>query len=83
MNLIDTHTHMFSSQFDEDREQIIKECIESGIETLLLPNINSETIEAMWSLCNSFPNNCFPMIGLHPCDVKEDYVILEVRGSFI
>ncbi len=74
MNLIDTHTHMFSSQFDEDREQIIKECIESGIETLLLPNINSETIEAMWSLCNSFPNNCFPMIGLHPCDIKEDYV---------
>ena len=74
MNLIDTHTHMFSSQFDEDREQIVKECIESGIETLLLPNINSETIEAMWSLCNSFPNNCFPMIGLHPCDVKEDYV---------
>lgn len=72
MNLIDTHTHMFSSQFDEDREQIVKECIESGIETLLLPNINSETIDAMWSLCDLFPKNCFPMIGLHPCDVKED-----------
>ena len=73
MNLIDTHTHMFSSQFDEDREQIVKECIESGIETLLLPNINSETIESMWSLCHLFPKNCFAMIGLHPCDVKEDY----------
>lgn len=73
MNLIDTHTHMFSSQFDEDREQIVKECIESGIETLLLPNINSETIDAMWNLCDLFPKNCFPMIGLHPCDVKEDY----------
>lgn len=73
MNLIDTHTHMFSSQFDEDREQIVKQCIESGIETLLLPNINSETIDAMWSLCDLFPKNCFPMIGLHPCDVKEDY----------
>ncbi len=73
MNLIDTHTHMFSSQFDEDREQIVKECIESGIETLLLPNINSETIDDMWSLCDLFPKNCFPMIGLHPCDVKEDY----------
>ena len=73
MNLIDTHTHMFSSQFDEDREQIVKECIESGIETLLLPNINSETIDAMWSLCDLFPKNCFPMIGLHPCDVKEEY----------
>lgn len=73
MNLIDTHTHMFSSQFDEDREQIVKECIESGIETLLLPNINAETIDAMWSLCDLFPKNCFPMIGLHPCDVKEDY----------
>ncbi|MEJ6734943.1 MAG: TatD family hydrolase [Flavobacteriales bacterium] len=71
--MIDTHTHMFSSQFDEDREQIVKECIESGIETLLLPNINSETIDAMWSLCDLFPKNCFPMIGLHPCDVKEDY----------
>tara|TARA_B110000003_G_scaffold268654_1_gene298436 strand:- start:4560 stop:5300 length:741 start_codon:yes stop_codon:yes gene_type:complete len=64
---------MFSSQFDQDREQIVKECIESGIETLLLPNINSETIDAMWSLCDLFPKNCFPMIGLHPCDVKEDY----------
>lgn len=64
---------MFSSQFDEDREQIVKECIESGIETLLLPNINSETIDAMWNLCDLFPKNCFPMIGLHPCDVKEDY----------
>tara|TARA_B100000768_G_scaffold69942_1_gene67202 strand:- start:11030 stop:11770 length:741 start_codon:yes stop_codon:yes gene_type:complete len=64
---------MFSSQFDEDREQIVKECIESGIETLLLPNINSETIDDMWSLCDLFPKNCFPMIGLHPCDVKEDY----------
>lgn len=73
MNLIDTHTHMFSSQFDEDREQIVKECIESGIETLLLPNINSKTIDAMWNLCDLFPKNCFPMIGLHPCDVKEDY----------
>ncbi|MDA8956345.1 TatD family hydrolase [Flavobacteriales bacterium] len=71
--MIDTHTHMFSSQFDQDREQIVKECIESGIETLLLPNINSETIDAMWSLCDLFPKNCFPMIGLHPCDVKEDY----------
>lgn len=64
---------MFSSQFDQDREQIVKECIESGIETLLLPNINSETIDAMWNLCDLFPKNCFPMIGLHPCDVKEDY----------
>lgn len=73
MNLIDTHTHMFSSQFDEDREQIVKKCIESGIKTLLLPNINSETIDAMWNLCDLFPKNCFPMIGLHPCDVKEDY----------
>ena len=73
MNLIDTHTHLFSSQFDEDREQIVKQCIESGIETLLLPNINSETIDAMWSLCDLFPKNCFPMIGLHPCDVKKDY----------
>ena len=73
MNLIDTHTHLFSSQFDEDRHQVVQKAIEQGVDKMLLPNINSETIEAMNQLCQDFPQHCYPMIGLHPCDVKDDY----------
>ena len=47
MNLIDTHTHLFSSQFDEDRHQVIQKAIEQGVDKMLLHNINSETVEAM------------------------------------
>ena len=73
MILIDTHTHLFSSQFDEDRSQVIQNAIEQGVDKMLLPNINSETVEAMHQLCKDFPQHCFPMMGLHPCDVKDDY----------
>jgi len=74
MNLIDTHTHLFSSQFDEDRHQVVQNAIDKGVSKMLLPNINSQTIDAMHQLCADFPTHCFPMMGLHPCDVKEDYL---------
>lgn len=74
MNLIDTHTHLFSSQFDEDRHQVVQNAIEKGVSKMLLPNINSQTIEAMHKLCADFPTHCFPMMGLHPCDVQENYL---------
>ena len=73
MNLIDTHTHLFSDQFNEDRNEVVKRAINLGISKLFLPNINSSTIEPMLDLCKRFPNNCFAMIGLHPCNVKEDF----------
>lgn len=73
MNLIDTHTHLFSSQFDEDRHQVVRKAIEQGIDKMLLPNINSETVEAMHQLCQDFPQHCYPMMGLHPCDVNDNY----------
>ena len=73
MFYIDSHTHLFSSQFDNDRHQVVQKAIEQGVEKMLLPNINSKTLEAMHQLCQDFPQHCFPMIGLHPCDVKNDY----------
>lgn len=73
MFYIDTHTHLFSSQFDIDRHQVVQKAIEQGVDKMLLPNINSETIEAMHQLCKDFPQHCYPMMGLHPCDVKDDY----------
>lgn len=71
--LIDTHAHLYSDQFDEDRDEVIQNAINSGVEKLLLPNIDLESIDGMHQLVKDYPNNCFPMMGLHPCSVGEDY----------
>lgn len=74
MHLIDTHTHLFAQQFDEDRTEVVQRAIDSGVQQMLLPNIDSNTIQSMMDLCAAFPKNCYPMMGLHPCDVKENYL---------
>jgi TatD DNase family protein len=71
MQFIDTHSHLYSSQFDEDRTEVVNNAINSGINIMLLPNISSEYTKGMLALCAEFPNNCFPMMGLHPCDVTD------------
>lgn len=73
MKLIDTHTHLYLDAFDEDRDAMIQRAIEAGIDILLLPNIDQESIKPMMELCEKFPSNCFPMIGLHPTSVASDY----------
>ncbi len=73
---IDSHTHLYSNQFDEDRSEIILNAINSGVEKLLLPNIDLESIEGMYALEKEFPKNCFAMMGLHPCSVTENYTEL-------
>ncbi len=70
MKFIDTHSHLYSKKFDKDRKQVVSNAISKGVETILLPNISSEYTDSMLALCREFPNNCFPMMGLHPCDVK-------------
>ena len=74
MQFIDTHSHLYSSQFDEDRTQAINDAISAGVSTILLPNISSEYTKGMIEVCGEFPENCFPMMGLHPCDVNEDNI---------
>tara|TARA_B100000902_G_scaffold382961_1_gene421225 strand:+ start:172 stop:945 length:774 start_codon:yes stop_codon:yes gene_type:complete len=78
MQFIDTHSHLYSSQFDEDRTKVVKEAIEAGVGTILLPNIASNYTKGMLDLCTEFPNNCYPMMGLHPCDVKADTLTSEL-----
>jgi len=73
MILTDTHTHLYLDHFDSDRKQVIQNAIDKGIEYMLIPNIDSKSIEGMLSICDEYPENCFPMMGLHPTDVKEDY----------
>ena len=78
MKFIDTHSHLYSSKFDEDREQVVKNALEAGVESILLPNISSKYTEKMLDLCYLFPKNCFPMMGLHPCDVSKNNYDTEI-----
>ena len=73
MTLIDTHTHLYLPEFDEDRSLVVKRAIEAGVEYLLLPNIDSRSYPDMIKLSKAYPNSCFPMIGLHPTSVKDNY----------
>jgi len=73
MQLIDTHTHLFSNKFDGDRKEMIQRAIDAGISRMYLPNINTDTTEDMNAVVAQFPGHCFPMIGLHPCHVDEGY----------
>jgi TatD DNase family protein len=73
MEFIDTHTHLFVEQFDEDRTEVVKRAFEAGINKLLLPNIDIESIDAMHDLVRQFPDNCLPMMGIHPCSVTENW----------
>lgn len=69
----DTHTHLFSAKFDEDREAVVKQAIEAGVTKMYLPNIDAASVPLVFDLYEKFPENCFPMLGLHPCHVKENY----------
>lgn len=71
--LIDTHCHLYLEEFDSDREEAIVRAKESGIEALLLPNVDRDTIERMLDLADRHPDFAFPMMGLHPTSVDGDY----------
>lgn len=73
MIFCDTHTHLYLKEFDEDRDEVMRRAKDAGIEYFFLPNIDSGSIDAMKSLSSAYPANCFPMMGLHPTSVKENY----------
>ena len=78
MNFIDTHAHLYLKQFKQDIDSVIQHAIQDGVTKMLLPNISSETTNSMLNLCTKYPKNCFPMIGLHPCDVKKETIDKEL-----
>lgn len=73
MRLIDTHSHPFLEEFSEDLPQVIERARSAGITHIFMPNIDSTTIDSMLSVCNTYNDYCFPMIGLHPTSVNADY----------
>ena len=71
--LIDTHCHVYDEAFREDLPQVMERAREAGLEYLLLPNINPETLPSLLDVCRTWPDMCRPMIGLHPEDLAADY----------
>lgn len=71
--LTDTHTHLYSTAFDEDREQMMQRAFDAGIKRFFIPAIDSSYMEAMYALEKEYPDNVFLMMGLHPTSVKENY----------
>lgn len=73
MILTDTHVHLYSEDFAEDRDQLIKEAIQSDIKRFFIPAIDSTYVSAMYDLEKNFPENVFLMAGLHPTHVKDNF----------
>lgn len=76
LRFIDTHCHLYSTEFDQDRLEMIRRALHAGVKQMMLPNIDSESIGSMMDLVRQFSGQCLPMMGLHPCSVKEDYQML-------
>src|ERR1700759_4842971 len=73
MNLIDSHCHLYSEEFKNDIDEVIKRAEAEGVKQFFLPAIDSSTHDAMLDLEKKNPGKCITMMGLHPCSVKENY----------
>jgi TatD DNase family protein len=73
MRIIDSHTHLYLSDFKDDLDKVMERAYNEGVEKFYLPSIDSSTNEALLLLENKYPGRCFAMMGLHPCSVKENY----------
>ena len=73
MRFIDTHSHIYDTGFQEDMDLVMSSAKLSGIEKIYMPNIDSTCINAMMDMETKYPGICIPMMGLHPCYVKENY----------
>lgn len=73
MEFVDTHSHLFSEEFDSDRQATINRAIDTRVRTILLPNIDVDSISRLKEFSSLAPTNCLPMMGLHPCSVTADY----------
>lgn len=82
MKLIDTHTHLFLKQFDEDRDEVIGNALNAGVYKMLLPNVDSTTLDDLFNLYNQYSNSFIIGLGLHPGSVKDNFKLeLDVIGK--
>ena len=74
MIITDTHTHLYSNEFDQDRDEMIHRAIDAGVSRFFIPAIDSAYTQSMYDLEKSYPSNVFLMMGLHPTHVKDNYL---------
>lgn len=74
MQIVDTHTHLYTEEFDSDRADVVQRAREAGVAHLFLPNIDGSSVKRMLSMCADYPGVCHPLIGLHPEEVRDDYL---------
>ena len=72
--LTDTHTHLYSEEFDQDRSEMMQRAIDNGVTRFFVPAIDSTCTQSMYDLELDYPNNVFLMMGLHPTYVKDNYL---------
>jgi TatD DNase family protein len=77
--MIDTHSHIFSEEFDADLPEVVARAREVGVEKIFMPNIDDTSVEDMLNVCQAYPDYCFPMIGFHPTSVEGPDAIYKVR----
>jgi TatD DNase family protein len=73
MKYIDTHTHLYLPEFDDDRDEAVARALGRGVVKMLMPNIDAGSVERMLAVEENYPGICHSMIGLHPTSVREDY----------
>lgn len=84
MQLIDTHTHIYLPEFDNDRDEAVKRALDAGVVKMLMPNIDQDSFIPMLEAEKHYPGICIAMAGLHPTSVKEDYLLqLEKTEEFL
>jgi len=71
--LIDTHSHIYSEDFNHDIDDVMQRAYDNDVKKIILPNIDSGSIKRLLDLSNSYPHLCFPLMGLHPTSVSADY----------
>ena len=73
MYIINTHSHVYDEAFDADRDEVIKRAVSQKVTKIILPDIDSTSRERMFSVAQQYPDICFPMLGVHPTSVNENF----------
>lgn len=73
MSYIDTHSHLYEEYYPHHFDEVVERAITAQVTTILLPCVSSDTLQHLFTAANKYPNNLFPMIGLHPTDVTQNY----------
>ena len=74
MIIIDTHSHIYLEEFDTDRDDVISRAKERGVSKIILPAIDLGSLDRLLKTCHDFPGFCYPLLGLHPEEVKVNYL---------